>query len=86
MAGTIVDAVAVLVAAVSIERVAVGSVCQRGTLISNRFVQHVSHRGMQPFPLAAMKLLAFSLRVNAGHVQDLRCVEVAHARQGTLIE
>ena len=66
--GLVVDAVKVLVAALSVQRVAIGAVAQGGAFVADRFGKYPVRGVGKGLPLAHRHSFASALRVDAGDV------------------
>ena len=84
--GAVVDVVKVLVTALLVQRVAIGAVGEGGAFVEDRFGKDPVCGVGKGLSLAPGHGIAATLRVDAGHVQDLRRVKIADPRDGTLIE
>lgn len=84
--GPIIDAVVILITAGIIQRVAVRAITQRTPFMADRLVQNVDRCPGDSGPLRAAEAIASRARVDPGHKQNLRCVQVSDTGDGLLIE
>ena len=86
VAGVVVHAVMILIAACLVERVAIRAVAERRAFVADgRFEDGVRRVGDR-LPLGARDLVAAAGRVDVGQVQNLGRVQVADAGHGPLVE
>ena len=84
--GSIVDAVAVLIAARIVQRITISTVGKRTSLVSDGVQQYDRHLGVNAIPLWAGQLVASRSRIHASQKQYLRRVQIADARNSLLIQ